>query len=79
MPNTRHNKNIKDPQKKYRHVKIRERLDYDFHTLVIDRVISPFCEGYIFTKFRIFRENKTLAKIIEFTVHCDNDEFFSIA
>ena len=34
-------------------------------TLISYRVISPFCEGFIFTKLR---ENKTLAKISEFTV-----------
>ena len=35
------------------------------------RVILPFLEGFIFTKLRTyakFRENKTLAKISEFTV-----------
>ena len=32
------------------------------------RVISSFREGYIFTKLRTFCENKTLAKISEFTV-----------
>ena len=40
---------------------------------VNDRVISPFHEGFIFTKLHIyiyakFRENKTLAKISEVTV-----------
>ena len=29
---------------------------------------SPFREGYIFTNYAKFRENKTLAKIFEFTV-----------
>ena len=37
----------------------------DLHILVNDRVISPYRESFIFTKFR---ENKTLAKISEFTV-----------
>ena len=33
-------------------------------------MISPFREGYIFTKLR---ENKTLAKIFEFTVLCEEN------
>ena len=38
---------------------------------VINRVISPFCEDFIFAKLRIyakFRENKSVAKISDFTV-----------
>ena len=40
-------------------------LGYDLHISVVDRVISPFREDFIFTKPRIY---KTLAKISEFTV-----------
>ena len=39
------------------------RLGYNLPPLVNDRAISPFREGVIF----MFRENKTLAKISEFT------------
>ena len=34
---------------------------------VNDRVISPICEDFIFTKLRIY-ENKTPAKITKFTI-----------
>ena len=46
---------------------------HDLHISVNDRVISPYRESFIFTKFAYakFRENKTLAKISKFTViHC---------
>ena len=49
----------------------KSRLRHDLLILVIDRMISPFREGIIFTKLRIyakFHENKTFAKISEFTV-----------
>ena len=50
----------------------KSRVWYDLPISVNDRVISPFCEGFIFTKF----ENKTLAKISEFTVlNGDSKEF----
>ena len=46
------------------------RPEHDLPISVIDRVISQFREDFIFTKLRIkFRENKTLAKISEFTVN----------
>ena len=41
------------------------RLRHDIPISVNDRVISPFREDFVFTKLR---ENKTLAKISEFTV-----------
>ena len=44
---------------------------HDICISVNDRVILPFHEGFNFTKLRIyakFHENKTLAKISEFTV-----------
>ena len=41
------------------------RLGHDLPISVNDEMISPFREGYIFTKFR---ENKALAKISEYTV-----------
>ena len=44
------------------------RLWHDIRISVNDRVILPFHECFIFTKLRKFRENKTLAKISEFTV-----------
>ena len=45
------------------------RLGYDLPKLVNNRVISPFCKGFIFKKlFAKFHENKTLAKISKFTV-----------
>ena len=34
-----------------------------------DRMISPFREDFVFTKFAKFRENKTLAIFSEFTVY----------
>ena len=42
-------------------------LGHDLPISVNDRVISPFCDDFIFTKLRKFRENKTLLKISEFT------------
>ena len=39
---------------------------HDLPTSVNDRVILPFCEGFIFE--RSFKENKTLVKKSEFTV-----------
>ena len=47
------------------------QLGQDLPISVIDRVISPFREGFIFAKLRAyakFRENKTLTKISELTV-----------
>ena len=46
------------------------RLESDLSTSENDRVISPFGEGFIFANFAPakFHENKTLAKIYEFTV-----------
>ena len=46
------------------------RLGYDLPTSVNDRVILPFREVFFSRKFAYakFRENKTLAKISEFTV-----------
>ena len=44
--------------------------------LVSNRVISPFCEGFIFMKILYFGENKTLAKIFEFTVTLIRPIFF---
>ena len=41
------------------------RLRQDLPISINERVILPFREGFIFTKFR---ENKVLAKISEFTV-----------
>ena len=41
------------------------RLMQDLPISVNDRVILPFCEGFIFTKLH---ENKVLGKISEFTV-----------
>ena len=41
---------------------------HDIRILVNERVILLFREGFNFTKLRMFRENKTLAKIFEFTV-----------
>ena len=43
------------------------RQGHDLPKSVNGRVISPFREGFIFTKFR---KNKTDAKISEFTVDC---------
>ena len=47
------------------------RLGHDLHISVNDRVISVFREDFIFGNFAYakFRENKTLAKISELTVH----------
>ena len=45
----------------------------DLHTSVMDRVILLFCEGLIFAKTSKFHENKTLAKVPEFTVHVLNN------
>ena len=42
----------------------------DLPILINDRVILPFREGFIFTKFR---EKKVLAKISEFTVYDGNE------
>ena len=44
---------------------INMRIGQDLPILVNDRVISPFPEGLIFTKFWV---NKTLANISELTV-----------
>ena len=51
------------------HVKT-SRLGHDLPTSVYDRVILPICEGFISRDFASanFRENRTLAKICEFTV-----------
>ena len=46
---------------------IKSRLLHDLPISVIDRVISPLSEDFIFAKLRIC-ENKTFAKITEFTV-----------
>ena len=44
-------------------------LGHDLPKSVNNRVISPFCKGFIFTKlFAKFCENKTLVKISEFRV-----------
>ena len=45
------------------------RQKHDLPISVNVRVISPFHEGFIFTKLAKFRENKILAKISEFTVY----------
>ena len=47
------------------------RLGYDSPISVVERVISSFCEDFISRNFAYakFRENKTLAKISEFTVN----------
>ena len=45
------------------------RLGHDLPRSVNDRVISAFREDFVFTKYVMFRENKTLAKISEFTVY----------
>ena len=50
---------------------VSSQAGHDLPTSVNDRVISPFHEGFTFTKLRLyakFRENKTLAKIFEFTL-----------
>ena len=44
------------------------RLGYNLPTSVNDRVILPFCEGFIFMVVK-FRENIILVKISEFTVY----------
>ena len=46
------------------------RLGHDTPISVNDRVILPFCEGFIFTKLLICKvcENKTRVKIYQFTV-----------
>ena len=43
-------------------------LGHDLPASVNDRVISPFLEDFIFHETSKFLENKTLAKISEFTV-----------
>ena len=48
------------------------RQRHDLPISVNDRVISPFHEGFSFPRnfaYAKFRENKTLAKISEFTVY----------
>ena len=47
---------------------INSGLGHDLPILLNGRVITPFREGSIFTKLRISRKLKTLAKIFEFTV-----------
>ena len=49
------------------------RLRYDLPISINDRVISPFCEDFIFAKIR---KTKTLAKISEFTVVSNQIEDF---
>ena len=47
------------------------QLGHDLHTTVNGSVILPILQGFIFAKLRIcanFRENKTLAKMSEFSV-----------
>ena len=47
------------------------QLGHDLHTTVNGSVILPILQGFIFAKLGIcanFRENKTLAKMSEFTV-----------
>ena len=47
------------------------QLGHDIHISVNDRVILPFCEGFIFANLRICEvsQTKALAKISEFTVY----------
>ena len=45
------------------------RLEHDLPSSVNDRAISPFREGFLFSKLRLFRDNKILTKISEFTVY----------
>ena len=46
---------------------------HDLPISVNDRMISPLCEDFIYTNFH---ENKTLAKMSEFTVNVVNIELF---
>ena len=49
-----------------------DRLEVGLSISVNDGVISPIYEDFIFTKFH---ENKTLAKVSEFTVIVTNPTF----
>ena len=52
----------------FKDIAIKSHLRHDLPTSVNNRVILPFRMGFIFTKLRIFRKNKTIAKISKFTV-----------